>query len=143
MVCFFMTHKTHSPQPRTLDATQKLRCISTSDTERVEVLLTPIPSTKPLFLLDTQTTLATSRQSRTASHRLQGAKKNLPAVAGLIATTPNSKIDVRTENERTSQKLIATKTPLSVRRTFACDGLRLCTYKPWSKKGGIPTRMTA
>src|SRR5580658_5036814 len=50
---------------------------------------------------------------RSASRAPSGAKKNL------IATTPKSKTATMPSNERRSQNLIATKTPLAVRRTFS------------------------
>jgi hypothetical protein len=67
----------------------------------------------------------TTHQSPITNHGFQMAKLKL------IATTPKLKIAVISRRQTTSQKLIATKTALPVRRAFAQAQLRRVRPEGW------------
>jgi len=122
---------------------------TTRPAARIETPVTPIPSIKHLFLIATICKCIGCRSTKAASAGtpsvrlrtalLARAKKFLPSLPpcllalmppatakpkrkakeNLIATTPKLKIAAISGKQRTSQKLIATKTPLPLCFTFA------------------------
>jgi len=93
---------------------------------RIEMLVTPIPSTKHQFLIATICRSVEDRHPE-SEHReprdllatTVTANKRRKANKNLIATTSNSKIAPISSKQRTSQKLIATRTPLPLHLSFA------------------------